>query len=58
MRDSSMLSSFKQADASAQIEQSNLAKGVAQITSSTTPLDQDVNLDDDPFEVPAFLRKK
>ncbi|MEI6326530.1 MAG: hypothetical protein WCO78_00235 [Candidatus Roizmanbacteria bacterium] len=53
-----MLSSFKQADASAQIEQSNLAKGVAQITSSTTPLDQDVNLDDDPFEVPAFLRKK
>lgn len=57
-RDSSMLSSFKQADASSQIEQSNLAKGVAQITSSTTPLDQDVNLDDDPFEVPAFLRKK
>ncbi len=56
-REASMVSTLAQASVASQLEHANLQRGVAKITSDTT-VDADVNLDNDPFEVPAFLRKK
>ncbi|MEI7652978.1 MAG: cell division protein FtsZ [bacterium] len=55
-REASMVSTLAQAGVATQLENANLQRGVAKITSDTA--EADVNLDNDPFEVPAFLRKK
>lgn len=55
-REASMVSTLAQAAVATQLENANLQRGVAKITSDTP--EADVNLDNDPFEVPAFLRKK
>lgn len=55
-REASMVSTLAQAAVATQLENANLQRGVAKITSDTA--EADVNLDNDPFDVPAFLRKK
>jgi cell division protein FtsZ len=56
-REASMVSTLAQAAVATQLENANLQRGVAKITTDTTA-EADVNLDNDPFDVPAFLRKK
>ena len=56
-REASMVSTLAQAGVATQLENENLQRGVAKITTPTTA-EADVNLDNDPFDVPAFLRKK